>query len=99
MIASPRLDATHWRSISWRDSNAGYANGRFAMDINAIWAPCALESISRILTSLKSLGFDVADLLARAGDDADSPLARFARDSAALQRAIETWRGAGGTLW
>ena len=31
LIGSPRIDSTHWRSISWRDSNAGYANGRFEM--------------------------------------------------------------------
>ena len=37
----------HWRSSSWRDSDAGYANGRFAMDINAIWAPRALEAHRR----------------------------------------------------
>ena len=51
LIASPRLDATHWRSISWRDSNAGYANGRFEMDINAIWVPRALQSIGEILSA------------------------------------------------
>src|SRR5438105_3432949 len=48
LIASPRLDATHWRSISWRDSNAGYGNGRFEMDINAIWAPRALDDFARL---------------------------------------------------
>jgi len=94
LIASPRLDATHWRSISWRDSNAGYANGRFEMDINAIWAPRALESIGEIMPSLKALGFDVGDLVSRAGA-ADSSLAELARDSTALQRAIQNWRGAG----
>src|SRR5205085_227029 len=57
LIGSPRLDSTHWRSISWRDSNAGYANGRFAMDINAIWVPRALESISTIASALTSIGF------------------------------------------
>src|SRR5947207_422367 len=94
LISSPRLDATHWRSISWRDSNAGYANGRFEMDINAIWAPRALESISEIMTSLKALGFDIGDLVSRAGA-ADSSLAALARDSTTLQRAIQNWRGAG----
>ena len=94
LIASPRLDATHWRSISWRDSNAGYANGRFEMDINAIWAPRALESIGEIMTSLKALGFDMGDLVSRAGA-ADSSLAELARDSTTLQRAIQNWRGAG----
>jgi len=94
LISSPRLDATHWRSISWRDSNAGYANGRFEMDINAIWAPRALESIGEIMTSLKALGFDMGDLVSRAGA-ADSSLAELARDSTTLQRAIQNWRGAG----
>ena len=93
LIASPRLDATHWRSISWRDSNAGYANGRFEMDINAIWAPRGLESISQILASLKTLGFDSGDLLAMAGVR-ESPLADFLRDSVALPKAIQNWRGA-----
>jgi hypothetical protein len=94
LIGSPRLDATHWRSISWRDSNAGYANGRFAMDINAIWAPYALESIGQILSSLKSLGFDVDDLLPRSAATTESPLAQYANNPTSLQRAIETWRGA-----
>src|SRR5205085_1255217 len=78
LIASPRLDATHWRSISWRDSNAGYANGRFEMDINAIWAPRALESIAQILAALKTLGFDERALggLAPPGGSG-SPLAEF----------------------
>src|SRR5688500_19783349 len=53
LVASPRLDSSQWRSVSWRDSNAGYANGRFAMDINAIWVPRALESVSEILSRLQ----------------------------------------------
>jgi hypothetical protein len=96
LIASPRLDATHWRSISWRDSNAGYANGRFEMDINAIWVPHALESIAQILAPLKTLGFDSADLLALApAATRGTQLAEFMRDSTSLQRAIQNWRGAG----
>jgi hypothetical protein len=96
LIASPRLDATHWRSISWRDSNAGYANGRFEMDINAIWAPRALESIAQILFSLKTLGFDSGDLLAQTSASVrETPLAEYMRDSASLQRAIQNWKGAG----
>ena len=96
LIASPRLDATHWRSISWRDSNAGYANGRFAMDINAIWAPRALESIAQILGVLETLGFDERALggVAPPGVSA-SPLAEFFHDRSFLERAIQNWRGAG----
>ena len=44
-MSFPKRDSTHWRSASWRDSDAGYAGGRFAMDINAIWVPQALEAI------------------------------------------------------
>ena len=47
LIGFVKRDSTHWRSASWRDSDAGYANGRYAMDINAIWAPRALEAIER----------------------------------------------------
>lgn len=94
LIGSPRLDSTHWRSISWRDSNAGYANGRFAMDINAIWVPRALQSISEILASLRAIGFTPSDLAAIA-PTANTALGDFARDPALLQRAIQNWRGAG----
>ena len=48
-VSFAKRDATHWRSASWRDSDAGYAGGRFAMDINAIWVPNAMESIATIL--------------------------------------------------
>ena len=94
LIASPRLDSTHWRSISWRDSNAGYANGRFAMDINAIWAPRALEAIGEILGALRSIGFSndqIAVFIPRTGE---ATLAQFVGDPALFQRAIQNWRGA-----
>jgi hypothetical protein len=95
LIASPRLDATHWRSISWRDSNAGYANGRFAMDINAIWVPQALRSISDILAALRTIGFSSQQLSARLpGGFGGSVLADFMRDSTSLGRAIQNWSGA-----
>ncbi len=91
LIGSPRLDSEHWRSISWRDSNAGYANGRFAMDINAIWVPYALQSIGEILASLRAMGYSQRDL-AGFGPEADTELAEFVRDPASLQRAIQNWR-------
>jgi hypothetical protein len=93
LIGSPRIDSTHWRSISWRDSNAGYANGRFAMDINAIWVPRALESIAEIIASLKSAGFS-DDRLAALGGGAASPLGQLIRDPALFGRAIQNWKGA-----
>jgi hypothetical protein len=95
LIGSPRLDSTHWRSISWRDSNAGYANGRFEMDINAIWVPRALQSMAEILTSLRTIGFTQNDLTAASpAGTAGAALGEFARDPALLQHAIDNWRGA-----
>ena len=95
LVASPRLDATHWRSISWRDSNAGYGNGRFAMDINAIWVPQALRSISDIFASLRTLGFTPQQLLSRLpGGFAGSVLGDYMRDSTSLGKAIQNWSGA-----
>jgi hypothetical protein len=94
LIASPRLDSTHWRSISWRDSNAGYANGRFAMDINAIWAPRALEAIGEILGALRSIGFSNDQIAALAPRTDAATLAQFVADPAFFQSAIQNWRGA-----
>ncbi len=94
LVASPRQDSTHWRSVSWRDSNAGYANGRFAMDINAIWVPRALESVSDILSQLRSIGFTQARLNVLTSGSAQTALAAYARDSALLLRAVENWNGA-----
>jgi len=94
LIASPRLDSTHWRSISWRDSNAGYANGRFEMDINAIWAPRALQSIAEILDALKAIGFSEDRLAALAPGAAGASLGELVRDPVFFQRAIQNWQGA-----
>jgi hypothetical protein len=91
LVSFPQRD-TGWASTSWRDSNAGYAAGRFAMDVNAIWVPHALESIGRIMGVLRSLGFSM-DSLSRAlpAEMNGTPLGGYARDSLALGRAIETW--------
>jgi hypothetical protein len=94
LIASPRLDSTHWRSISWRDSNAGYANGRFAMDINAIWAPRALQSIGEILDALKAIGISSQQVAALTPGPSGAALAEFIRDRASLDRSIQNWQGA-----
>jgi hypothetical protein len=94
LIGSPRLDSTHWRSISWRDSNAGYANGRFAMDINAIWVPRALQAIGEILGALETIGFSREQVASFAPGTGAAPLAELVRDPLLLQRAIQNWRGA-----
>jgi hypothetical protein len=47
LISFRKLDERRWHAGSWRDSGVGYANGRFAMDINVVWAPQALESMKK----------------------------------------------------
>jgi hypothetical protein len=78
-----------FQTASWRDSGAGYAGGRYAMDINVMWVPHALESVGQILDALRTLGIDTGAMTR-----GDSPLARYAREPARLQQAITTWRGA-----
>jgi hypothetical protein len=80
---------TGWSSASWRDSGAGYAGGRYAMDINAIWAPHALEAMMTIVKELRSLRLPLGD-----PRGPDSSFARYARDTVSLRRAIDTWWGA-----
>ncbi len=94
LVSFPKRDATHWRSASWRDSDAGYAGGRFAMDVNAIWAPHALRSIALILSSLSELGLEGERLSSLAPGIDSTPLGEYRRNPAALDRAVEVWRGA-----
>ena len=95
LVAFGRRDSTRWASASWRDSGAGYANGRFAMDVNAVWVPHALEATGRILAALRALGLPAGAPAGRSpGPAANSPLGTYLRDSTALRRAVETWRGA-----
>jgi len=86
LVSFPRASDDHWISASWRDSRAGYGGGRFAMDVNVIWVPHALEAVGTILDALKALGMTPAIR--------DEPLATFARDRAALARAVTAWQGA-----
>jgi hypothetical protein len=94
LVSFPKRDATHWRSASWRDSDAGYAGGRFAMDINAIWVPHALDAVARILQVLPSLGFAPESLSAIASIVPQSALGEYASDSTRLRTAISVWQGA-----
>jgi hypothetical protein len=93
LVSFPKRDATHWRSASWRDSDAGYAGGRFAMDINVIWVPRALRSIDTILGVLPSLGI-TPPMLDSLIADTSGALAGYVRDRSSLSRGIETWNGA-----
>ncbi len=95
LVSFPARDST-WSSASWRDSGAGYGGGRYAMDVNAIWVPHALQSIREILAGLRTLGFGADELAAMAPETAGggSALARYVRDDAALLRAVDVWRTA-----
>ncbi|HEY9429795.1 MAG TPA: hypothetical protein VIR34_21710 [Gemmatimonadaceae bacterium] len=94
LIAFPKLDSTHWRSASWRDSQTGYANGRFAMDINVIWAPEALESIARMVDVFHALGFTAAALDSLAPEAARTPLGEYIHDPARARDDARVWRTA-----
>ena len=62
-------------SSSWRDSRAGYGGGRFAMDVNAIWVPRALEGIgdySLVCLTSPNGATLLAEGLMRRGRDARS---------------------------
>jgi hypothetical protein len=78
LIAFPRRPNGTYFPGSWRDSNVGYGNGRFAMDINAIWVPQALEACTRIVTALSTIGIESGGF----------------PDTGAFRRAATTWRGA-----
>jgi hypothetical protein len=95
LVSFPARDSTHWQSASWRDSGAGYGGGRYAMDVNAIWAPSALEGIAMILDALPGAGI-TPDSLARVLPElrAGTPLGTYVRDRATLQGAVESWWGA-----
>ncbi|MBW8770259.1 MAG: hypothetical protein JF589_10915, partial [Gemmatimonadetes bacterium] len=91
---APR-DSGRWASQSWRDSEVGYARGRYAMDVNAIWAPHALEATAQILDALRTLGLLGDTLVRRAAPKGDeSALVAYVRDPAALGTATARWQGA-----
>jgi hypothetical protein len=64
------------------------------MDINAIWAPRALQSIEEILAALKAIGFSNDQLAALTPGTRGSSLSEFVRDPAFFQRGIQNWQGA-----
>src|ERR1041384_3859024 len=94
LVSFPGSESGGWSSASWRDSRVGYAGGRFAMDVNVVWAPLALRGMAHILDLLDHLGFSPESLEARVPEMKDSTLADYARHRAALPAAIATWSGA-----
>ncbi len=95
LISFAPRDSGRWASQSWRDSNVGYAGGRYAMDVNVVWAPHALESVAVILSSLRAIGID-PEPVARVGGDQTSmsTLLAYIHQPASLDHAVTTWSGA-----
>lgn len=91
LISFP-YDNGRYLSSSWRDSEVGYAHGRFAMDVNTIWVPKALESINDIFSEFSKIGFASADLESRVPEFRGTKLQSYLADSAKLQNAIQTWK-------
>jgi hypothetical protein len=86
-------DDEGWLPGSWRDSRAGYGNGRFAMDVNVVWVPMALEGLQRILEAADGLGLSVEEATSRLAVDG-SALEAYLADPVALDAAVTTWRRA-----
>lgn len=99
LVSFRKRDEQHWHSGSWRDSNAGYAGGRFAMDINAVWVPNALQALQAISTSLQELGFTPEGLRTLAPEMRETKLDEYLHNPAALRLAVETWRSAKKHFW
>ncbi len=99
LVGFPSMDNRRWFPGSWRDSTAGYANGRFAMDVNVIWVPEALESIAMIITALERIGLSIETLKRWVPEIAGTELARIFRDRQELRRTIRTWQNAIQHFW
>lgn len=93
LIAFPKADATRWFSGSWRDSSYGYANGRFAMDINVVWVPQALKSLHEILNFLQEKDVSTEKLAGTLSEISGNDLLEYAKNPALLEKAIACWEG------
>ncbi len=89
LIAFAPREPSGFATASWRDSGAGYAAGKYAMDINCIWVPHALEATGQIIGAIKTLLPRSALAL-----ESVTPLNRYIADAQSLSSAITTWRGA-----
>ncbi|GEM_PF-501051 len=94
LVGFPKMNAARWLPGSWRDSNAGYGNGRFAMDINVVWVPKALEATQKILETLEEIGLSPDALEKMVPEISGTTLALCIRNPALLRNAVNVWRGA-----
>jgi hypothetical protein len=102
LVSFPRLEDGRWMSASWRDSGAGYAGGRFGMDVNAVWVPGALESIAATLQFLKKNGYDSRNIESLT-TDVDSEhrkiFLQYVHQPERLQKAVDVWQAAIQHFW
>ena len=94
LVSFARGNGHRWISGSWRDSGPGYANGRYPMDVNAIWMPAALEATRRIFEELRSLGFSEKEIAAGLPSSAGRELRHMFENPEAFSRTVEIWRSA-----
>jgi hypothetical protein len=94
LIAFAEREPGRYHAASWRDSGAGYGNGRYAMDVNTIWVPRALAATSTLLRALETIGYDAASLERAEPALRASVLGGYVRAADELSRAVETWQGA-----
>ena len=96
LIAFAEREPGRYHAASWRDSGAGYGNGRYAMDVNTIWVPQALAATATLLRALETLGYDAAALERAEPRLRGSVLGGYVLAADELSRAIEIWKGATG---
>ncbi|HWP82743.1 MAG TPA: hypothetical protein VNN76_08820 [Bacteroidota bacterium] len=92
LIAFPKITEHQYLPGSWRDSNAGYGNGRFAMDINVIWAPKALEAMKRILVGLQDLGVEFRTISKPDFRQLHTAFMRYRKDPSDIERTLLIWK-------
>ncbi len=92
LISFKKRKDGRWHSGSWRDSGAGYGNGRYGMDINAIWAPKALESFEIIFSTLKSLNILIEPSIIKNSELGSSGLKNYYLNPNQLHNAIIIWQ-------
>ncbi len=85
LIAFQETDG-HYYPHSWRDSEPGYAGGKFPMDVNVVWVPAALEAARTVSHEIDGLGLT-------------PPAGRSLPDAERFQRLLEAWQGTDRHFW
>ena len=94
LVSFARRPDGRWASSSWRDSNAGYGGGRYAMDVNVVWVPAALAATQAVLFELGRLGWAGDSLAALVPGPPGAAFRAYVVEPRALGSALDAWRGA-----